>query len=117
MNLKKAKAIGGIGAMIGGGIGGYISVLSGNYLYGGVGAGIGAGIGWIIGLFLGKSDFMNSAVRLEKKIYRIDGVLSLLLSVAGIIAFIMSRELLPVFGAIFFGLCALYLLTRKHQQE
>lgn len=110
---RKSWIFGGIGGLIGGVIGGYISVIKDSILYGGIGVGIGIVIGEVIGLLINRTLSLQSLVRIEKRIDLTLGVLSFLLAFAGIIGFFLTRKWIGIIGAIFFGLCGIYLITRQ----
>lgn len=109
MNFKEAKAMGVFGGMIGAAIGGYLSVLKGNYIYTGLGGGIGFIIGFTSGLLLAGKKSLNFIIGLDKKLSKIDVILSFLLSIAGMVVFFKSGELVGLFGMIFFALCGLFI--------
>jgi hypothetical protein len=109
----KALTFGLIGSSIGGGIGGYISSYKGNYIY----AGIGAGAGYIVGRVLAWS--FNPLLKLgdildAKNIYVTTLiVMSWLMSIAGIAAFIKSGQFVCIVAVFFFAFCGLFLQWYK----
>lgn len=110
---KKSWIVGGIGGVIGGVIGGYISVIKGSYLYGGIGGGIGIIVGEVIGLLINRKLSLQSLFRIEERINLIFGILGFLMAIAGIIGFFLTGKWIGIVGAIFFGLCGLYLIKRN----
>lgn len=107
---KKSWIVGGIGGIIGGVIGGYISVIKGSSIYGGIGVGIGIVVGEAVGLLINKKVPLKPLLNIERNINIFGGVLSLLLAIAGIIGFFLTGKWVGIVGAIFFGLCGIYLL-------
>lgn len=111
--FKKASIVGGIGCAIGAGIGGYISVIKGNYIYAGIGAGLGSIIGEVIGLLIHRKIPSQPLTNTEKRMNVVSAVLSLLLAIGGIILFLSRGRWEGIAGAIFFGLGGIYLLKKK----
>lgn len=110
---RKCWIVGSIGAAIGAGIGGYISGIKGNIIYTGIGAVIGSTVGIIIGLLIGKKINLKSLIATERIKNLILGLASFFLTIAGIIGFILTGKWIGLVGAVFFGLCGVYLLRKK----
>ncbi|MBZ0154620.1 MAG: hypothetical protein K8I29_00205 [Alphaproteobacteria bacterium] len=112
--LKKYRAFGGLGAAIGGMIGGYISVLKGNAIYAGIGGGLGSIVGIMISVILGRN--INNTKMLKTNgnvMYIVWGLASFLLAFGGVVGFILTKEWVLLIGAIFFGVCGIiYFLTK-----
>jgi len=112
--LKKYKIMGGWGATIGGGIGGYISAIKGNYIYAGIGAGLGSIVGIMITLILGQKINNIKIFRSNGNfMYIVWGLASFLLAAGGIISFIYTKEWVLLVCAIFFVACGLYYFLTK----
>jgi len=111
-SLQKSFILGIWGAAIGGGIGGYLSVINGNYIYGGIGAGIGYITGYIAGLLIKERITLQSIMRSEGVVNIILGSLGIILAVAGIVGFILTKNWIGIMGAVFFGLGGFYFLRK-----
>ncbi len=110
---RKAWIVGGLGAAIGGGIGGFISAQKGNYIYAGIGAVLGYLVGVAIGLLTRKKTDLKSLGSVESKVNFVAGIVSLMMAIAGIVGFILTRKFIGIVGALFFGACGIYLLKKK----
>jgi uncharacterized membrane protein len=112
---RKAWIIGGLGAAIGGGIGGFVSAQKGNYIYAGIGAALGYLVGVIISLLTRKKTGLKSLASVESTVNFVAGIVSLVMAIAGIVGFVLTRKLVGVVGALFFGACGIYLLKKKRR--
>jgi hypothetical protein len=110
---RKSLMAGSIGAAIGAGIGGYTAVTKGNIIYAGIGGAIGSVVGIIIGLLIGRKVNLKSFITTERIMNFILGITSFFLAMAGIIVFILTKEWVGMIGALFFGVCGIYLLRRS----
>ena len=100
---NKCSIWAGIGAAMVGGIGGYFSAIKGNYFYAGCGAGLGAIIGKLAGNFI---DIPASRENRIKNVFlSLLFFLSILMALAGIVAFIISGKVISLVGFIFFLCC------------
>jgi hypothetical protein len=113
---RKAWIVGGIGGVIGAGAGGYLAYLKGNYLYAGLGAGLGILAGDFIGLLISRNLSLPRLALVEEKVNFLGGILGLLLAVAGIFGFFLTGKWIGIVGAIFFGLCGIYLLAIRGRE-
>jgi hypothetical protein len=102
-----------MGSGIGGGIGGYISSYKGNYFY----AGIGAGLGYIAGRVLAWSfgPLIKLGDILDAKNFYVTTliVMSWLMTIASIAAFIKSSQFVCLVSVFFFAVCGLILHCYK----
>ncbi len=110
---KKVHMISVFGAAVGGGIGGYISALKGNYIYAGIGAVIGYILGAMIGLLTRKKTGLKSLSLTASSVNLVAGIISIAIAIAGIIAFIGTKKWINAVGVVFFAACGVYLLKRK----
>lgn len=110
---KKNWILGGFGAALGGGIGGYLSAVHGNNLYAGMGAGIGAIVGVLIGLLIGQKVTLPALISSEKVMNCVLGTASILMAIAGIVGFILTRKWIGIIGTLFFGACGFYLFRKR----
>ncbi len=114
---KKSKlaAIGaGVGAGVGEVIAWYLVGEGGHYWGGGLGALIGICLAYCIPL--SDKDSSQAYVKIEsteKQFSRAVGILAFLLSLTGLIGFVMTRQWIGILGAIFFGICGAYLLMKR----
>jgi hypothetical protein len=111
---KKVLIISVFGAVVGGGIGGYISALKGNQIYSGIGAVIGYIIGTIIGLLARKKFSLQSLVSTKNRVNLITGIASIAMAIIGVIAFIGTHNWKNAAGVSFFGAGGVYLLIKKN---
>jgi len=114
---RKAKIIGALGGLIGGGIGGYISFLKSNYIYAGIGAGIGIILGQLVGILLKKQVGLKPLVEVETNTELVLAVLSFLMTLAGVIGFFRTGEMIGILGAAFFALCGIYLVMKYRRRK
>ncbi|MGA9109041.1 MAG: hypothetical protein ACLPSL_05770 [Smithella sp.] len=112
---KKVLIISVFGAVVGGGIGGYISALKGNQIYSGIGAVIGYIIGTIIGLLARNKIGLQSLVSTESRVNLITGITSIAIAISGIIAFIGTHKWENAGAVLFFGAGGVYLLIKKRR--
>lgn len=114
---RKAKIIGALGGLVGGGIGGYISFLKGNYIYAGIGAGIGIILGQLAGMLLKRRAALSPLVEVETNTDLVLAVLSFLMALAGVIGFFRTGEMIGILGAAFFALCGIYLVMKYRRRK
>ena len=109
----KALIFGLIGSGIGGAIGGYISSYKGNYIYAGIGAGLGyiAGrvLAWCFGPLVKLGDILDAKNFYVTTLI----VMSWLMAIASIVAFIKSSQFICLVSVIFFAICGLTLYYYK----
>jgi|SRR5208283_1681859 len=110
---RKAWIVGGFGAAIGGGIGGYISALKGNFIYAGIGVTIGYSIGIMIGLLTKKKTEVKSLETTDSAIKSIAGIASFVMAIVGLIGFMTKGRLIGLIGALIFAACGTYLLKKR----
>ncbi len=115
---KKGKALSALGAAIGAGIGAVIGLYVtedrlGRALFGGAGAGVGILISYIVGIVINHKVDLLPLQKLESKTETFGGILSVLMSIAGIVGFILTGKWIGIIGAVFFALCGIYLLIRR----
>ena len=109
---KRRFIEGALGAALGAGIGAYVSVVRGSDIYLGIGALIGFIGGVAIGSWLQRSVPPKSLITAERITNIVLGLASLVLASAGIIGFILTHQLVGIVGAVFFGLCGIYIWRR-----
>jgi len=110
---KRSWIVGGFGAAIGAGIGAYVSHIEGSNIYAGIGAGIGFILGSLIGILIGQKISLQSLVAAERIRNTILGLLSFSLAIAGVAGFVLTKKWVGILGAIFFGLCGIYLFRKR----
>ncbi len=109
---RKARIVGGIGGLIGAGLGGYVSALKGSYIYAGLGAGIGIILGHMAGMLIVRRVALRPLVQAEARTNLVLAALSFLMTLAGVIGFFRTGEIIGIVGAIFFALCGVYLVMK-----
>jgi hypothetical protein len=109
----KTIIIGLIGSGIGGGIGGYISSYKGNYIYAGIGAGLGYIVGSVLAKPIGKLLKPEQILNVKNLYVNTLLVMSWMMTIAGLLAFILSREFVCLVGTFFFAICGLILHCYK----
>jgi hypothetical protein len=107
---KRTWILRGLGAAIGGGVGGFISAIKGNYIYAGVGAFTGGILAELIGMLFERLITLQQLSSFRKLLFWVLGVLCLLLSIAGIIVYYLTGEWISIIGALFFVSCGIYYL-------
>lgn len=104
----------GVGAGVGELIAWYFVGGEGHYWGGGIGALIGVVAGYFLGALREEGSLPSPALERTAINYnRVVGLLGLLLSIMGVIGFFWTREWIGIVGAVFFGICGIYLLREK----
>lgn len=109
---RKSRLVGSIGIVIGAAIGGFVSAITGNYIYTGIGVAIGYLFGFFIGLVIKEKINLQALKSFVSNIYLVVSILGFLLFIGSVVAFIKTAEWLGILGAVFFGLCSLYLFKK-----
>ena len=104
----------GIGAGVGDAIGWYWEGAETHYLYAGIGGGIGAVIGYLLDGRIPLSSIKMSRLDEMQGIYhKVLGGLGFVMAAASFTVFLMYGKSAALFGAVFFGLCGLYLIRQR----
>jgi len=101
-----------VGAALGDLAGWWLIGEEGHWLLAGVGAALGAVAGYLLAPALGRRLGPAAAERLERGADRLGALLGLLLTAAGVVAFVRTGHPVGLLGAAFFALCAWYLWSR-----
>jgi hypothetical protein len=100
--------------MIGAGIGGYMSALKGSYVYIVIGIASGELVGLLVGLVTQGRVNLPKLVSFRAGFHRVAAFASVLMALAGVAAFVLTRDWMAIAGAAFFAGCAVvYLWMRE----
>jgi hypothetical protein len=115
---RKGSILGVFGASIGAGAGAIIGLYFGNntfYIFAGIGAASGALIGHIIGMLVNNTISLENLQQIQRAYFIFLGILFFLLSILGIIGFVMTGKWIGIISAIFFLICGAYayMITRS----
>lgn len=110
---KEIWLIGIIGAAIGGGIGGYISVINDNDIYLGLGPIIGYIFGISIALFIKGKINISLLIDIKKYSFIMLCSLSIMMTIVSFIVFLITFKFMPVLGIIFFGVSGIYFFKQR----
>ncbi|MEW5745598.1 MAG: hypothetical protein AB1805_09225 [Nitrospirota bacterium] len=110
---QKAWILGSIGLMIGAGIGGYFSAITGSSTYIVIGTFIGGIVGDLIGFLLNKRISLKALLSIEKIANNVLIFVSFSFVAGGMMVFIQKGRWIGLIGAVVFGLCGLYLYKKR----
>lgn len=116
IDLKKAELIVGLCGILGLAIGSVFYGLTDNYIYSASGLFIGITLGHVIDILMGRKINIKTVTSISNKLEFVAAISNLFMAAACIVFYILAKDILGIAGALFFGICGIYLL-RKHRKE
>jgi hypothetical protein len=88
-----------------------------HYLFAGIGGGLGACLGVLFsGRIRSHSSDLLSTGTMSGTSQKALGALGLFMAVASLAVFVLNGKIMGLIGAVFFGLCAYYLIRHRQQE-